>query len=175
MKYVFLTLITLFAFQLNGQEAIQADAEATPSINWMTWEEAFEANKKNPKKIFIDVYTDWCGWCKKMDKTTFLNDDVVKTLNRDFYAIKFDAEQKDDINFNGHVFKFVNQGRKGSHQLAYALLEGRMGYPAFVMLDESFNRVMISPGYQKVQQLIPQLDYTSTNSYKEMNFQDFKM
>ena len=66
-------------------------AETTEGINWMTWDEANAANKVTPKKIFIDIYTDWCGWCKKMDKSTFQDASVIEALNKDFYAVKFDA------------------------------------------------------------------------------------
>ena len=141
----------------------------TDKITWMTWEEAHAANKKNPKKIFIDIYTDWCGWCKKMDKSTFVDPTIIKALNRDFYAIKLDAEMKEEITFNDAVFKWTPQGRNGTHQLAHALLDGRMSFPAFVTLDEQFNRIMTSPGYKQVPQLMKELNYASTNSYKKMN------
>ncbi len=41
------------------------------TVRWLSWEEAIELSKEDPRKIVIDVYTEWCGWCKKMDKTTF--------------------------------------------------------------------------------------------------------
>lgn len=167
MKYLS-SIILLFA----TISVVNAQSKTT-TINWMSWEEAVEANKKEPKKVFIDVYTDWCGWCKKMDKTTFMNPDIVKAINEDFYAIKFDAEQKEVINFNGAEFKFINQGRRGVHQLAYALLDGRLGYPAFVFLDEEFSRIMISPGYKQVDQLIKELDFSATGAYKEKSWEDF--
>jgi thioredoxin-related protein len=151
----------------------QSDATVEESINWMSWEEALEANKENPKKIFVDVYTKWCGWCKKMDKTTFLDQDIIKELNENFYAVKFDAEQKTPINFNGSEFIFVNEGRRGVHQLAYALLDGRLGYPAFVLLDESFSRIMISPGYKQVDQLLKELNFASKEAYKNQSWEEF--
>ena len=169
MKYfqnvLFVAFVGLFSLTtINAQEA---------KINWMSWEEAVEANKKEPKKVFIDVYTDWCGWCKKMDKSTFVDDSVIEAINKDFYAVKFNAEQKSAINFNGSEFKFVNQGRRGVHQLAYALLDGRMGYPAFVFLDESFSRIMISPGYKQAPQILKELQFSSSEAYKETSWEDF--
>ena len=56
--------------------------QATAQVNWLTWEEAQERNKKEPRKIFVDVYTQWCGWCKKMDKETFSNPEIIKYLNK---------------------------------------------------------------------------------------------
>ncbi len=185
MKYLSLTLILLTALSCSKKNmpieaptaaptpAVMEEAVATDAIQWISWTEAMEANKVKPKKIFIDIYTDWCGWCKKMDKSTFIDPAVIKALNTDFYAIKFDAEQKEEIIFNDSTFKFVQQGRRGSHQLAYALLDGRMSYPSFVLLDENFHRVMLAPGFKTPDQLLPQLNYTSTNSYKTKSFDDY--
>ncbi len=175
MKYLISTLLLIATLGLNGQaKTVESEVQSTDKINWMTWDEAMAANKITPKKIFIDIYTDWCGWCKKMDSTTFKDPNVVEEMNNSFYAIKFDAEMKKDITFNDAVFSFVNTGRRGAHQLAFALVDGRMSYPSFVLLDENFHRVMLAPGYQTPDKLIPQLKYTSTNAYKTKNFEAFK-
>lgn len=171
MKYIFAILFAAIAtLNLSAQE--QAATEPT-TIKWYTWEEAHELNKTEPKKVFIDLYTDWCGWCKKMDKTTFTDPEVVKYLNANFYPVKFNAEQKETIVFNDKEFKWMKGGRRGVHELAYALLNGRLGYPAFVMLDESFARILISPGYKVVDQLIQELTFAKEEVYKEMSWQDY--
>jgi len=144
-------------------------------INWVSWEEAVELNKKNPKKLFVDVYTDWCGWCKRMDKSTFTDPEIVKYMNENFIAIKFNAEQKEDITWNGNTFKFVKSGRRGAHELANALLNGRLGYPSFVLLDEDFARIMISPGFKKPEQLEKELIFAHEEKYKETNWEDYKL
>lgn len=142
-------------------------------INWISWEEAVKANEKTPKKIFIDVYTDWCGWCKKMDQTTFKDTKVVVALNRDFYAVKFDAEQKEVIKFKDKDYVFESKGRRGAHQLAKALLDGRMGYPSMVYLDENLNRIMPSPGFKTANDLLREIGYISTNAYTKIDFVKF--
>jgi thioredoxin-related protein len=168
----FLTLLfTCLFFQPFTPAEIPVTTET--EIKWYTWDEAYELSKTNPKKVFIDLYTDWCGWCKKMDATTFKEPDVVKYLNDNFYPVKFNAEQKESIVFNNNTFEFVEAGRRGVHQLAYALLDGRLGYPAFVMLDESFARIMISPGFKQSPQLMQELQFAKEEKYKEMSFEDF--
>lgn len=151
-------------------EATVADAD---EIKWYSWEEAMALSKENPKKIFVDVYTDWCGWCKKMDATTFKDADVVKYMNENFYAIKLDAEQKGDIEYDGHTLKFIAQGRRGVHELAYALLDGRLGYPSYVYLDEEQRRITISPGFKEVGTMVKELEWIGADHYKSTPYQEY--
>lgn len=142
-------------------------------IQWMTWEQAIFASENNPKKIFIDVYTEWCGWCKKMDKTTFADPKIANYINQHFYAVKLDAEQKADIEYQGHVLKYQSAGRRGIHQLAYSLLDGRLSYPTYVYLDEQQRRITISPGYKYVNPFLKELKYISGNHYEKVPFDEF--
>src|ERR671918_265399 len=85
-------------------------AQGDGEVNWMTFEEAVERSKTEKRKIFIDVYTDWCGWCKVMDKKTFSEPAVAKLLNEKYYPVKFNAEQREDVLFRGATFKFIPHG-----------------------------------------------------------------
>jgi thioredoxin-related protein len=154
------------------QAKVQAVSE-TAAIKWYSWDEAIAASKKNPKKIFIDVYTDWCGWCKRMDQTTFQDAKVVEYLNKNFFAVKFNAEQKQTIEYKNHTLKFVASGGRGYHELAFALLDGRLGYPAFVYLDEKQDRITISPGYKDAGTILKELKFVAEGHYKTKNFQDY--
>lgn len=179
MRIIATLALFALAFMSYAQEtkenaSISESVESTTPVNWMSWSEAMEANKKEPRKIFVDVYTDWCGWCKKMDKTTFVDPEIVEELNSNFYAIKFNAEFKDTIKYNGYDFVHEPGGRDGTHQLAFALLNGRLGYPAFITLDEAFNRVRLSPGYKKPSQMIQELQYVSTEAYKKEDFDEWR-
>ena len=127
-------------------QALELEEEG---VRWYTFEEAVELSKKEKKKIFIDVYTDWCGWCKKMDKDTFNKDEIAAYLNENYYPVKLNAEQEEDIVFKGNTFKFVASGRKGYHQLAAALLQNKLSFPSFVILNEDFEIINITPGYQQ--------------------------
>ena len=168
----------LFTFLLGATQlsTAQDTADNAESIKWYTWEEAQEMAATNPKKVFVDLYTNWCGWCKRMDATTFQDPEVIKYLNENFYPVKFNAEQKETVMFNDREFTYyVEEGKKkGVHLLAYALLDGRLGYPAFVTLDETYARIMISPGYKKVPQLIEELTFANDEKYKEMSWEDFQ-
>src|SRR5688572_3161861 len=123
--------------------------EGSDVVQWMTFEEAVTKSKTEKRKIFIDVYTDWCGWCKVMDKKTFSAPAVAKLLNEKFYAVKFNAEQREDVVFNGTTFKFIEYGGRGTHQLAAALLNNKLSYPTVVFLDEDFKMLLPLPGYRE--------------------------
>lgn len=58
-----------------------------------TWEEAFAKAAEEDKHVFVDSYTDWCYWCKVMDKETFTDKAIADYLNEEFVAIKVDMEK----------------------------------------------------------------------------------
>jgi thioredoxin-related protein len=106
-------------------------------VKWLTLEEALEKSKTDKRKIFVDVYTDWCGWCKRMDSTTFLSPAVVQYLNDHYYPVKFNAEQQKDIVFKDKTYQFKKNGTSGYHELAAQWLNNRLTYPTVVFLDEN--------------------------------------
>ena len=87
--------------------------------------------------MIIDLYTDWCGWCKVMDRNTFTDSDVISHINNNFVAIKFDAEYQNSVTFNNNLYKYVRSGRKGINALAYYLSEGNLSYPVPIFFDEN--------------------------------------
>jgi thioredoxin-related protein len=176
MKKIFLISLTIISlsFLANTGIAQQSAASATDKIKWVSIEEAAALNKKKPKKIFVDMYTDWCGWCKKMDASTFINPVIVKYMNDNYYAVKFNAERKDTVTFNGKSYMNSNPtGSRSSHQLAQELLGGRMSYPSFVFLDENLAKVTTVPGFRKAPEFEAILNYISTNAYKTQKWEEF--
>jgi thioredoxin-related protein len=143
-------------------------------VKWMTFAEALEKSKKNKRPIFIDVYTDWCGWCKVMDKNTFSDPKVAQLLNEKFYAVKFNGEQKEDVVFNGTTFKFVPSGRNGYHQLAAALLNNQLSYPTVVFLDEDFKMIQPLPGYRQAPEFHMIAQYIGEGHYKSVKWEDWQ-
>jgi thioredoxin-related protein len=109
----------------------------------MSIKEAFEASQKKPKKFVVDVYTDWCGWCKVMDRQTFTQPAIIEYVNENYYAVKLNAEQKEDIVLGQRTFKSLGN----VHELAAALLNGQMSYPTTVFLNEKMEMIQPVPGY----------------------------
>lgn len=142
---------------------------AESGIKWVTFEEAIELNKKNPKKIFVDVYTNWCGWCKKMDKATFQNPEVAKYMNKNYYCIQFNAEQKEDVKFGDRVYTNTSK----THVLARELLNNKMSYPTVVFLDERFSKLSPVPGYQAPAPFLNIAKYFGDNIYKTKTWDQY--
>ncbi|MCO5724040.1 thioredoxin family protein [Robiginitalea marina] len=144
-------------------------------VQWMSWEEAVarSAADAKPKKLFVDVYTDWCGWCKRMDQDTFQNPEVAAYMQEHFYMVKLDAEQEAPIEYDGKTFKFVPSGRRGYHELAAALLQGRMSYPTVVFLDEGRRMLSPVPGYQKPDGFLKIARYFGEDIYKNTPWEQY--
>ncbi len=143
-------------------------------IRWMSFEEAMTLNEDEPKHFFIDVYTDWCGWCKKMDASTFVDPVIVQLMNEYFYAVKLDAEQKDTIMFQGNAFVNPNpDGRRSSHQMAQALLKGKMSYPSFVFLNGETEWLTIVAGFRKAPDMEQVLTYFGQGMYEKKTWEQF--
>jgi uncharacterized protein YyaL (SSP411 family) len=144
---------------------------------WYTWDEAVALQQKTPKKVMVDMYTDWCGWCKRMDATTFSDSTVVAYLQENFYPVKFDAEQKAPLVFSGYTFKYIEpqagQGR-GVHELAASLLDNKLGYPSIVYLTPDYQRILISPGYKEVVGMMQELRFVREDIYQVKSFEDYK-
>jgi len=164
-----------FAFLLT----IISPSFAQEKIDWISFQEAIEKNKKEPRKIIVDVYTDWCGWCKKMDHTTFENPEIAKYINQNYWAVKFDAEGNDTIDYKGKTYTNTppvmvgGRMRKNTHPLAQMLLNGRMSYPSLVYMDDSSNVIAPIGGYRDAKGIQPFLVYFVENLYKYTDLQQF--
>ena len=163
-KIAFFLFVALIGLSASAQE-----------VNWLSWNEAAElaATEKNPKKIFVDVYTDWCGWCKKMDKDTFQNEEVAVYMDENFYMVKLDGEGKEPIEFKGKTYNFVPSGRKGYHEFAAALMQGKLSYPTTIFLDEKMDMLSPVPGYQKPEPFLNIARYFGDNVYLEKDWKTY--
>ena len=146
-------------------------APAKTAVKWFTIEEAEQLTAKEPRKFFIDVYTDWCGYCKQMDANTFQVEDVAAYLNAYFYPVKLNAEGKNPISLKGQTYNFRPEYR--SHELALKILNGQMSYPSIAYMDETMQPIAVVPGYRTPEELRPILVFIAQNYYKTMNWEKF--
>lgn len=145
-------------------------------INWITLEKAVALQKQAPKKIMMDVYTSWCGPCKMLDKNTFQNADVVDYVNKHYYAVKFNAEGNESVDFKGKTFS--NPGykpelakrRNSQHQLAgYFQVSA---YPTIVFMDERGDLIAPIRGYKNPNQLELYLKMFKSDDHKALDSQE---
>lgn len=162
---IFSTLILVLSIASCTAQPKEENSSASMAggIQWMSFEEAVRKSESDKKKIFIDVYTDWCGWCKRMDATTFKNDTIADYINRNYHAVKLNAETRDTIRFRNQVFVFRPEYK--ANEIALSLLSGKMGYPSFVVLDENFSMLNVIAGYQTPEQLLPTLQHFAENKH----------
>lgn len=117
-------------------------AQESEVVRWLSFEQLEDSLAVQPKKVFIDFYTDWCDYCRKMDQVIFTKEEVIKQLNKAYYAVRFDAETDSVVTFGGSQFinDQLGKSRNPLHQIAIllALRDGQFSAPAMVLLDEDF-------------------------------------
>ena len=112
-------------------------------LNWLSFEQLEKQLEKQPKKVLIHFYADWCVYCKKMDRVVFTKDEVKKLLNDNYYVVRFNAESKETVQFGGKTFVNEQLGKKRDpmHQIP-EFLAGRenrdIELPATIILNEKF-------------------------------------
>jgi len=170
MKNIYFLLLFL------GSSAVAlSQTMVSPSrILWYNLETAEKLAKDNPKPYYIDMYTDWCGWCDHMMKTTFANEYIANYINTNFYPVRFNAEGFDTITWKGTTYyNYPIEGRKSTHELAKLLMDGRMSYPTIVYIDNDGNKFPV-PGYQDLRKQEPLLYYFAENIHKSIMFDEFE-
>jgi thioredoxin-related protein len=156
--------------------ALSFNYNHSQEINWISLDEAQELQKTNPKNIILDAYTNWCGPCKLMDKNTFQNKFIVQFINDHYYAVKFNAEGNEIINFKGRRFENVgydknkSQTRNSSHQFTQFL--GVNAYPTTLFFDDKMNLITPIRGYLVPKQLEIYLELFKNDHYKSVKSQE---
>ena len=167
IKLLFVLMVTQVTF---GQLA---------QINWVTFEKAQELNKTEPKLFFFDIYTDWCGYCKKMDKETFAHPQIAAYMNQHYYCIKFNAETvKDTISLHGVDYNLSGMaGQRGAyHNFATFLNGGKRvsGYPSYSFLDSKLNVLSPIGGFIQGAQFEMIIKYFGDNNNRTSTWPDYQ-
>ena len=172
-KSILFTLLSIICIIAHSQNPASSQ---TTSVKWYTLQEAEKLFKQSPRPFFIDTYTDWCGWCKKMDKETFTNPVISDILNNKYYPVKFDAEGTQSTTFFGTTY--INDGKAGkANQLAVALLQGQLSYPTVVFLTPQQDGKLLAtaiPGFKEAKEMEVILGFFADKNYENQKFDDFQ-
>lgn len=146
-------------------------------IHWITSVDELQAKmQQNPKKVIVDMYTGWCGWCKKMDAATYTNPSLIKYINNNYYALRFDAERQDVIHFQGKEYHYDPQAK--ANTFAVELMtknnpQAQMSYPTTVFLMENFQSPQAIPGYRDVKEMQLFLTFFGDNMYRHQSYETY--
>jgi thioredoxin-related protein len=132
-------------------------------LKWYSYKEGVELAKKEKKLLLIDFYTDWCGWCKKMDKTVYTDQEVIELLNKYFIAVKLNPEKDDPVTYQGETYEAGQ----------FARATGLKGYPATAFFTSEVEFIYLVPGYQNKDRFLGLLDYFSSGNYTKVGFEDY--
>lgn len=180
-KYILLPLafavIAMSGCAKKGSSSAAADPEVkaesrieqienSDKIVWLSFEEALALNKEKPKKIFVDVYTNWCGWCKRMDQTTLQDDKIEKYLNEKYYSVKLNAESNKKVSYQGRELTEAELARD---------VFNATGYPTTVYLAETREVLQPVPGYLDVDMLDKILHFYGEDAYKTNTWEKYRM
>ena len=113
----------------------------TSELKWLDWNTGYPLAKKQNKIILVDAYTDWCGWCKKMDRDTYTNSDIIKALNKDFIVIKFNPELE-------NIVYELDGNKITGRELFGQLTQGKStGFPTTYFIQPNKKQIQIAAGY----------------------------
>jgi len=177
----------LFFTPNSGKTAVISDQEiTTDSITWMKLEDVNKIVEKNIKKnkvkenklIIVDFYTDWCGWCRKLDKETYRDPAVIELMNKYFYPVKFDAELRDSVSFANTIYGYKGSTTRVTNDFAITMATrpgGRIGYPTMTIITPMGEKLAVEAGFKNPEKMVQMLRYYGEGHYKTMDFQTFLM
>lgn len=151
--------------------ALSFNTAERQQINWLSMEEMQVAYAREPRPLLVDLYTNWCGWCKEMDKTTYKNAKVAAYINQHYYAVRFDAESRKEVIFNNKVYSYNKEMK--ANELAMHLSFGQMEYPTTVFLSSPSASPAPLPGYLKPKEIEAPLKYFAEANMNQESFVDF--
>ena len=148
----------------NNKQNVEALEEIKPiALNWLPYNEGLLKAEKESKYVLIDFYTDWCGYCKKMDKETYTDQEVLKAISKNFVTIKINAESENK----------VVEGDKEITERGLANLFQVSGYPTIWFLESDNEKIAPLPGFVPAQQFKIVLDYIGEGWYKDISFEEY--
>ena len=151
-------------------------AKVNPTLHeklvWMDMNELTTQLESESKPVLIDLYTNWCYWCKVMDKKTYNDSKVIDYISEHFYPVKLNAESKDIVYWKEKKYNFNENYRINDFAL-YAT-SGQLGFPATIIIPDAHSEPISVPGFLEPKEIEPILKYFGEGKYKTESYTDFK-
>lgn len=157
------TTVTLAALLLLLVLAGTATAGEKSKLQWLSFEKGIAEAKKSNKKMLVDVYTDWCSWCKRMDAETYSNAAVASYLQEKYVLVKLNAESKTKQSYDGK--QYTEQELAGQF--------GVSGYPTTLFFKSDGTGITAVPGYADTTQFRTILSFIAEDHYLNTKFEDY--
>jgi thioredoxin-related protein len=149
--------------QGQNKKTTENDSSAPKRINFMKYDQGLELAKKERKKVFVEFTAKWCGWCKKMHSSTFIDPDIVKMMDEHYVAVSVDGDSRDTLNIDGWI----------TSERALARQFKIRSYPTYWFLTSDAEPIAPVKGYRDKKSLGDILDYLKDDVYKTVDFKAF--
>lgn len=163
--FIFISAVLLMITLVMGLMPLWSgdDKGKKEQVSWLTFEQGLAASKKEKKMMVVDFYTDWCGWCKVMDKETYGHESIIKFAKEKLVLVKVNAESNEKTRFREKDYTY--------RELAAAF--GVNGYPATAFIDANGEVLTLVSGYVPADKFLPVLEFLSGGHHKTMKFEEF--
>jgi len=143
------------------------EKKSTPNngeLKWLDFDSAKPLAEKNKKPILVDVYTTWCGWCKRMDKDTYSDKKIAKYLGEKYVLARLNAESTDSVSYHG--MKVSNPEFAAGFKVT--------GYPTILFFEPNGDFITVVPGYLPPDKFIYVAKYIGDGAYKKMSWEEYR-
>jgi thioredoxin-related protein len=133
-------------------------------VEWRDFNSGLKQARAQHKRVVVDVYTDWCGWCKRMDRDTYSQDEIQKYLGKAFVPVRLNAESDERAVYKGNEYSY--------REIAAGF--GVRGYPTTLFLESDGSHITTAGGYMGPDEFLTVLHYIGDGRYKDQTFEEFK-
>jgi thioredoxin-related protein len=156
-------LLSLSALVL-GVHAHAGSSASSESVKWKPFEKGLKDAAASKKYSFVDVYTDWCGYCKQLEATTLRAKPVLAELEKNFVSIRFNAESEEMVTWKGKQMTMRELSANW----------GVEGFPTMLFLNSKGEIIGSFASYAEADLMVNLLKYISSGAReRKVSFEDF--